>query len=193
MRTVRFPAARSVLRRNGSLKAGHPARRRPVRPSPGRQLVQDGSGIGNSTPLNTDRALVFNGKPLMVLTTRHFRHLKVEVRRDLRFRHPAQRQIPIPPFPGVQTVESAKAYSASMSYPLTPSRFQVSIGVQCRSFGLVKNHSGGEEDGFEQVDTHHWPPWTVKAGSAARPVRPNAFAKQTSRDKMPAVSSNFNL
>jgi hypothetical protein len=52
----------------------------------GRQLVQDGSGIRNSAPLNTDRALVFNGKPLIVLTTRHFRHLKVEVRRDLRFR-----------------------------------------------------------------------------------------------------------
>jgi hypothetical protein len=66
-------------------------------------------------------------------------------------------------------------------------------GVQCQSFGLVESRSGGEEDGFEQVDTQNWPPWTVKAGSAARPVRPNAFAKQTSRDKMPAVSSNFNL
>jgi hypothetical protein len=54
-----------------------------------------------------------------------------------------------------------------MVYPLTPGRFQVSIGVQCRPFGLVGSHSGGEEDGFEQVDTHHWPPWTVKAGSAA--------------------------
>jgi hypothetical protein len=93
------------------------AGRRPVWPSQfcvGRQPVQDGSGIGNSTPLDTDRTLVVNVKSLIVLITRHFRHLKATVRRDLRFPPP-------PPFPasctasnthssvpGVQTVESVK-------------------------------------------------------------------------------------
>jgi hypothetical protein len=70
----------------------------------------------------------------------------------------------------------------------------VSVGVQCRPSGLVESRSGGEKDGFDQVDTHNRPSeWTVKAGSAARPVWPNTLAKQTSHSKIPAIPYNFNL
>jgi hypothetical protein len=58
-----------------------------------------GSGIGNSTPLDTCCILVFNAKPLIVLISRHFRHLKLKVRRDLRFPLPS-------PFPASCTASN---------------------------------------------------------------------------------------